>query len=597
MRGRAASRRFCASTRLDPELGRSLEILTLGEPFHDAEGFACFSRAAIALCALSHPGVPTLYAVSTEPPELMCGQLEGSTLREVCRGLRAGDQIAVQQFTLVHLLSQLSRLCAVLVETHREGFVHRAIGLDSVVLGGFGDVYLREWWYAQLPERYFESAAAGSQLEYMRGLPAFSAFLSDRANDSKPSWLVAASLAPELRIGWRAAPAADVWCIGQLLSEALGAWRASAESAPPAKAEADLALHERAVALAERASRASLAERFQTARQLQEQLDSLLGEHRAELQDQLRARAHRATGQLALAKAMNDPGDALAAKRSAMVNLSRALALNPHDTVALRLMRRLFARTDDVLAGPVGQAFEQRRIAEQATGSRASGTAFVVTVVSQLGLLLVFPQPLWREAIAIGVSATVAFGWIFWVSRLARPHPGHRAVTLALVTLTTGLFSLQFGPLVYAPAFTLAGTVVWIVNLRPQRWLVVWALALMLATVVIPSVLMQLGVYPVSYLAAGQALVQRSGQTLAEAPTLAALAIGAVLTIVVPLRLLGQTVDRLNHTERSLYTQAWLLRELLPDEASDDVHAADAAQETSRPASTAHQEAEDAEES
>src|SRR5690606_24571286 len=156
---------------------------------------------------------------------------------------------------------------------------------------------------------------------------------------------------------------------------------------------------------------------------------------------------------------------------------------------------------------------------------------------------------------------------IFLTSKLARPSFGHRAVYLALMMITTGLFAVQLGPLIYAPAFTLACTVVSIVNLRPKRPLVVWALALMLATLIIPSVLMHFGAFPVSYLASGEALVQRSGQSLAEAPTLTILAIGAVLMIVVPLALLGRTVDRLNVAERALYTQAWLLRELLPDDS------------------------------
>src|SRR5690606_14978953 len=151
---------------------------------------------------------------------------------------------------------------------------------------------------------------------------------------------------------------------------------------------------------------------------------------------------------------------------------------------------------------------------------------------------------------------------------------------LALLMITTALFSLQFGPLVYAPAFTLAGAVVSIVNLRPKQPLVVWALALMLATVIVPSVLMHLGEFPVSYLASGQALLQRSGQTLAEAPTLAILAAGGVLMIVVPLALLGRTVDRLNLAERALYTQAWLLRELLPDEPLASSPGPDAAAES-----------------
>lgn len=242
--GQAAASRFCASTRHDAELEREVEVLSLGESMDDADSSACFARAAVALCALSHPGVPTLFSVSAEPPQLICGQLAGTTLRRVCQGLLAADRVTVGQYTLERLLVDVSRLCALLEDAHRDGFVHRNIRAESVVLGGFGDVYLKDWWYAQVPEHYFQDGRPGSQVEYMRGLPAFSAYLSGRENDRRPAWLDATQLAPELSSGWCVTPAADVWGAGQVLREVLDAWRAAAEVVSPSSLKADLALYE-----------------------------------------------------------------------------------------------------------------------------------------------------------------------------------------------------------------------------------------------------------------------------------------------------------------------------------------------------------------
>ncbi|MCA9626537.1 MAG: hypothetical protein KC766_02670 [Myxococcales bacterium] len=543
--------------------------VTLRRPRTDvdeASARACFVRTAFALSWLEHPGVFAIHALCERPPYLVLAHNEGRSLADVLVGLRAGAPEVGAQYPLERLLGDFSRACLVIESAHRLDVIHASLQADALLLGNFGDVYITDWWVARPPQNI--QGRKRVELQRAAQLPIFAALLAGEVPVAS-QWLQWESLAPEVRAGAEPTRASDVWGLGRVLAEIVDAWFAAEAELPVASFRAGTvegALRR----LCEEACAADPADRLGSARELSERLDMLLSGHVIEQRDRLRARAHRVAAELALADALLSPRKATQARTRAVEELSRALALDPDDQAALRLIGTLFERAEEVFAGPAGDEYARLRAQERARGSRLGALAFALAMVIQGAILVAFPGVSGTQLALLLLFGCLAAAWVGLMGFFGWTQPKHFLINGCFITLAIGAFSFVLGPWIYVPGFSLAANVVLVTNSRPEPRFLAAHVALACFSMLGPSLLMRFGLLPATYGSDATAYIATSFATLSETPILVLLAVGNLLFIALPLMLLGRNVERLNAIERSLFAQAWLLRELLPRERQRD---------------------------
>jgi eukaryotic-like serine/threonine-protein kinase len=228
----------------------------------DAAFQARFEREARVLARLSHPHVVTVHdfgALSDGSGYLVMEHVAGGTLRSrIPLPLRDAERVAKQ-------------LCSALAYAHSRGVVHRDIKPENVLFDGEGRACLADFGIARL-------------------------LLDDHTTLTAPLVVLGTPryMAPEARAGASADPRSDVFAVGVLLHEMLGAGPASP-------------LRARLETIARRASAAAPHERYRDAVELLQALDD--GDHPpppvaavllAEQQSWLRAVALTAAGATAV---------------------------------------------------------------------------------------------------------------------------------------------------------------------------------------------------------------------------------------------------------------------------------------------------------
>ncbi|MGE0324463.1 MAG: hypothetical protein AB7S68_19250 [Polyangiaceae bacterium] len=529
----------------------------------DAESArACFVRTAFALTWLQHPGVFAIHAVCSDPPYMVLAYNDGRSLSDVLQGIESGAPAVVTQYPLERLLSDFSHACLVIESAHRRELVHGNLQPEALLLGNFGDVYITDWWAAEPPHEC--TGRARIDLSRAAQLPLFAGLLS-REVPVVESWLDATRRAPELSRGETPTGAADVWGLGRILNQIMDAWLApNGPQAPLSGSTLERDLR----ALCADACAADPADRVGGPRELSERLEALLRGHVVEQRDRLRARAHRVAAELALAEALLSPEDASRSRTRAVQELSRALALDPQDHAALRLIGMLFERAEEVFAGPAGREYARLRGAERARGSRLGALSLGLALLLQGAILLAFPQVSGPQLALILVFGLMGAAWVGMMGFFGWTEPKHFLLNATLLALITGAFSAVLGPWIFVPGFSLAVSVVMVTNSRPRPRFLAAHVLLACAAMLVPTALMHFGLLPADYADGATVRISTSFARLSEGSTLALLAVGNLLFITLPLVLLGRSVERLNSIENALFAQAWLLRELLPRDSA-----------------------------
>jgi serine/threonine-protein kinase len=176
---------------------------------------------------------------------------------------------------------------------------------------------------------------------------------------------------------------------------------------------------------------------------------------------------------------------------------------------------------------------------------------------------------LWYFAASAGLVGLVAWNYIY--SKLENPSFLHMVGSLMLNAATLMLVSRWFGPLVLIPGVACASSVIYSLHGRPRWWSVLCA-AMGVATVFVPLVLQGLGFVESAYeFRDGQLVVLAIGTDLPAVPTLVALSLGALGMVGAPVIAIGRLRRALYDAEERLHLQAWQLRQLVPEQARDDI--------------------------
>jgi hypothetical protein len=165
-------------------LGREVELRILRDPA-DRAGIAGLARL---LARLDHPGVVPVHDAGDDL--LILGSARGESLAALAAKSDAAERLPV-------LVEALARACETIAFAHSRGVLHRNLTPGAILVGGFGEVWVRDW--DQAVELVGGRARLGSPAEAATGTPAW--------------------MAPECARGEAAAvtAAADVFQLGALL--------------------------------------------------------------------------------------------------------------------------------------------------------------------------------------------------------------------------------------------------------------------------------------------------------------------------------------------------------------------------------------------
>jgi serine/threonine-protein kinase len=305
-------------------------------------------------------------------------------------------------------------------------------------------------------------------------------------------------------------------------------------------------------------------ERISSARELHLAIERYLDGERDEALRREQAEGHaREAARLAEA-AREERGSAQAARRAAMREIGRALALQPGNSLALDLMVQLLTKPPPDLPAEVQQEIDGNERHRIRSLGRIGAFAYA-SLILYLPLLVWCGVRSWPWVLALyGFSiAAAATSLSAWYSRA--PTSKHVLGVMILSNIAFAATAALFGPLLLTPMLLSVNTSGFALNSRPSER----RIAGVVASVSFAAVLLLWfsGVVPGGYTfnKDGGMSILPGAIDLPELPVLVLLgiaALGGVLTALMPA---GRVRDTLAASERQLFVYAWHLRELVPE--------------------------------
>jgi tRNA A-37 threonylcarbamoyl transferase component Bud32 len=565
--------RLCRDTRI----GRDVAMKVIAVKYQtSAQARARFVREARVQGQLEHPAIVPVYDLGVDEGgaaffTMKC--LRGQTLAEILRALAAGDAEMARQFTRRRLLGAFSAACLAVDFAHSRGVLHRDLKPANVMLGDFGEVYVLDWGIAKISE-----APASMRL------PALNEAEEEEVHTAAGRILgTFGYMAPEQARGrgTEVDIRSDVYALGAILFEILAlqplhakdVWRAmlmatvsGTDARPSARAPA-LDVPPELDAICVRATRNEPAERFASARALQEAVERFLeGDRDVEIRRQM-ASAHTRAAEAAAARASSGGAAAEEAMRTALHEVGRALALEPTNAAAMLVLREVLttppreipAKVDvDVTAQMVARHAQQLR---EAVGADLSALILLAPICMWMGV---------RDARLLGVSAALTLVSTACKVLGARYRDVSRMYAFGYCAYLFNVLSVLcvsrgFGPLLFTPmllsVFTFSYCMTYRGTFRPA--VMVTGLAALCVSVGADM----LGLTAPSYaFHDGAMIILPRAVTLPEVPTRVALFTASFFMILTPGILVARFQRTLQEAEQRSLLQAWHLGHLLPEE-------------------------------
>ncbi len=567
----------------DRRIGREVAVKVMrGQAAALSDGAARFLREARIQGQLEHPSIVPVYDLGSGPggPYFTMKRIRGLTLEQILAALRAGDTSAEQAYPTRRLLSAMSTVCLAVAFAHARGVLHRDLKPSNVMLGDFGEVYVLDWGVARVagaPDHADHGDAAGAT---PRAVPATSSpgTVTPAATAYGAVLGTPGYMSPEQLRGEhdKLDARADVYALGAILFELLTLTplhaRAStdvimASTLAGADARACTRAPQRDIApeleaLCLRATATDAAARYPSARELVADLERYLDGDRDLERRRAAAATHAEHAARAASRADSDP----AARREAMREAGRALALDPTQVGALRVITQLMLTPPRETPPEVARAMQET----EDDASRAEARVGSFAYLAMLGFLPVFmwmgirsyPQMLVMAALAL--LGTV-LGLMFSRSKVLSSSWLYAAITANTLMMAMG--TRIVGPFMLIPGIAATATMGFSMHARLQRvWLTMFVgclgilvpLALELAGVISPTMVFEHGVL---------VLVPR-GVELPRVATLVALTAGTLGGVLTPTFMMLHFRKSLEAAERKMRMQAWQLEQLVPEQES-----------------------------
>lgn len=138
----------------DPELRRRVALKQLRDPKEASEGVVSrFVAEAQITSQLEHPNIVPIHELGvTKSGELffVMKKVSGRSLEEVVHALADGDPETIEDWPLHRLLRALIQVCQAVAYAHDRGVLHRDLKPANIMTGDFGEVLLMDWGVARL---------------------------------------------------------------------------------------------------------------------------------------------------------------------------------------------------------------------------------------------------------------------------------------------------------------------------------------------------------------------------------------------------------------------------------------------------------------
>lgn len=553
----------------DVHVGREVAMKVLLPEFADNETKRKrFLREARIQGQLDHPCVVPVHDIGEtrgKIPYFTMKRVRGHTLSSILYRRRRGHLRTMQEFTAKRLMHAFAQVCLAVDYAHSRGVIHRDLKPSNIMVGDFGEVYVLDWGIARVL-----GAADGGQLDTREivELQTMSGSLL-----GTPGYL-----APEQIRGDDLDGRADVFALGAILFEILTGHALVPEAETHVMLTDtlhDIDVHGRYRSLQNPpkvshymleicglATAVNREERFSTARELHDAVQSFLDGDQWNEGRKAAAERHAAAAERAAQRASEGEADASKAHSEAMRRAGMAVALDPDSEVARRTLVGLIAKPPAKLPPEARRALEQRRDNVRRAGMR-------LLAMGRYAWLLMVPLWVWvgfqnaELAILITAVAMTAGAAQSWAA-LQRPVPmmvlRFAAVVQILSIIPVGLV---LGPYFLLPVVVVASAPAVVLNLDGigRRWV----LAASIGAIVTPGILEWMGVFPASYAVVGNTVQVTSPVfDFDEVSLRVFMMVSCVLATLISVRMVGGILDRLTRADEDVYRQRWLLQQLLP---------------------------------
>lgn len=547
----------------DVRIGREVAIKRmLPESAKSRDALKRFLREARVQGRLAHPSVVPVHDLGIDPegqPYFVMKRIHGMTIGEILRGLATGDPGVKARFTRRKLLLAFQRALLTLDFAHQRGILHRDLKPGNLMLGDYGEVYVLDWGLAKVHGADDEIGRISLESELKT---------RDGAMIGTPGYAPPEQLAGRLE---QISPASDVYAMGVVLYELLAIQRLGGAAGPAERMMATMSgvdarpstvrpdVPPELDAICVRATALAPDDRYPTMRAFHDALDEFLASARdLEVAEALAGR-HEARA-ADFASEMHDPVRALEARRDALREAGKALALKPGSEGALRVLDKMLAEPPPSMPPEVLAELEDQNAERTREAMRLGWKAYAMWLV-------IVPMFLWmglREVLPLWVGLgglVVAMGSAIASARARRPKAATQYLMLVGSTVAIACGARAFGPLVLVPQIVTANIFTYALTESSRRRILFVATSCL--AMVVPFALEGAAVWSPSYMFQdGDFVVLPNLVELPAIPTLACLWALSLLIIVVSTYWAGNLADALRKTERDAALQRWHVAQL-----------------------------------
>ncbi len=560
----------------DRRVGREVAMKVIRSDQNDRpEVRARFLREARVQGQLEHPAIVPVYDIGfgdDGASHFTMKRVRGSTLAQCIEALRLADPEAAERYSRRRLLAAFGTVCQAVHYAHSRGVVHRDLKPDNVMLGAYGEVYVLDWGVARLVG---VADPAEPQVQCLTGPLGQT---QHGAVIGTPGYMAPEQLRGETE---SVSPRSDVYALGAILFELLTLHplhprdpveATVASTLQGADARASLRAPEGSIApeldaICVRATALDPAARFPSALDLFEAVEAYLdGDRDVALRRSL-ADAHASRAETLAAEALAGAPAALTARRTAMQEVGRALALCPEHPAALRTMLRLLVEPPAEMPAEANETLAADEVMQTRAGLHAGGVAY-------LTWLVLAPLVLWmgvREwtslasLVGLLVSASVV---CFAVARQERPSLTAQHLAMIAGNLAALSTLRMFGPWVLVPCIVTANALLFALSPAAGRYRSSTLIACV--SIATGALLEHFDAFDAATVFVGGTLQIRPRMVhLPPTATFVFLLVTHLGVVITTTALMDRFRRTLLDAQRRLHLHAWQLRALVPPELRD----------------------------